>query len=135
MKLVLGLLVCCILAIVGTVILAPEYAHEIIDRFHDKPTTHTTKPQVTESDNENDDSEGTMDDISNRPVTTTIITKTVNDTPIVAKPLVATPVYTTPIEHPLTKKEMLEWLRTNGYCTAIGNLDHCLNQDCDIITI
>ncbi len=22
-----------------------------------------------------------------------------------------------------------------SFCTAIGNLDHCLNQDCDIITI
>ena len=23
----------------------------------------------------------------------------------------------------------------NNQCTAIGNLDHCLNQDCDTITI
>ena len=56
MKFTLGFLVCCFLVIVGTVIFAPEYAHEIIDRFHDKSTTHTTKPQVTESNNENSNS-------------------------------------------------------------------------------
>ena len=38
--------------IVGTVVFAPEYAHEIIDWFHGN-LEHATKPQVSKDNNEN----------------------------------------------------------------------------------
>ena len=106
MKFALGFLTCCILVIVGTVVFAPEHAHEIINRFHDIPT-HTTKPQQTEINNESDSSAGT-----NR---TTIVTTPITTTPVEKPLLTTTPIYTTPIEYPRTRKEMLEWLKENGY--------------------
>lgn len=101
MKLALGLSVCCFLLIAGTVVLAPEYAHKIIDRIHGN-LEHTTNPSRTESEKE-----GTSD----TPLYTTPATTISVEKPV----LTTTPIYTTPIEHPRTKKEMLEWLRTNGY--------------------
>lgn len=50
MKYALGFLVCCFLVIAGTVVLAPEYAHEVIDKIHGNSRSNSGASVVPQDD-------------------------------------------------------------------------------------
>ena len=125
MKFALGLLVCCILAIAGTIVFAPEYAHEIIDKFHGNPE-NITKPQVRKDNNENSNNKANegnnIVDKSESPIqegnafyapqrSNTENQKT--SEPPVQK---GYEVHT----KPSTKEQLLEWLKSEDYRVAAG---------------
>lgn len=100
MKFVLGFLVCCFLVIAGTIILAPEYAHEIIDGLHSNPS-NPNRSQVSEGNNKNNNNEANEDD-------TGIATSEPDGESGVLRYIVS------PIQ-PRNKQQMLYWLNSEGY--------------------
>ena len=131
MKITLILLVCCILTVVGTIVFAPEYAHEIIDKLHEN-TTETDKSRTTNGNKENNKRQINKKNTVSTPTESVDEskekqshndkdpdTKAGNDMKRKNDVKVTTPPQ--PIKHPRTRNEMLTWLHENNYSVGIGD--------------
>ena len=135
MKFVLSILICCLLVIMGTVVFAPEYAHEIIDKIHNNRNT-SSEPHVhgtnTRTNNDNPDDKSTTTPQGKKYYTYT--RKAQNDTfddsattPQSIEPIIPggggkiVPQDETPtktywsVKQPCTESEILDWLKKNNY--------------------
>ena len=124
--------------IVGTVVFAPEYAHEIIDWFHGN-LEHATKPQVSKDNNENNNKKsngGGNNENSNNKANedNNIVDK--DESPIQEGNAFYAPQRSNtenqktsepPVQQgyevhtkPSTKEQLLEWLKSEDYRVEAG---------------
>ena len=116
MKIALVFLIGCLLVVVGTVVFAPEYVHEIIDRVHDNAVP-AAKSQVLESENEHSNSQADQDHTTTTQSPKFVIIRRGGTIVVEDEDLATTPQLVT---QPQTEKQMLSWLRAHNYEVETG---------------